>query len=370
MFPTELLKQELDNRGIPYKENQQNLIIRCPVCYFRDGKDKLKLYIHKETGVFHCFRCDSKGNIFKLIKLLNKYYQIDLSPYIDIDVLLTTTYSTKFLSDTLSNIDTETTYKLISEIKKNNQTIKEVIEATKPKSQTNRTIKQVYGYLLKRGISPLFLSHIPYFIGVNPDNQRLFRRFGVFTWFYTNYEARATIKGIEPRYQQSKYSRQQLSDFVFLLPMDKRADNNIVQLVGYNEPEKLKSISLEFDELYIVEGAFDALKLNIYLNKPVISLGGWSKYKNSLIFLKTLSTLFNQFKIGKVIYLFDRDIGYREIVKVSDTIFAYSSYLPFIDEFRFIKFQPANYPHYKDVGDTQSPEELKECLKQSPANLV
>jgi hypothetical protein len=82
------IKTECIKKGIPYKENSKNLIIECPVCKFRDNKpNKIKFYISKEIDkplVFHCFRCQTKGNVFKLQSILKKYYNIDLTNVIEL----------------------------------------------------------------------------------------------------------------------------------------------------------------------------------------------------------------------------------------------------------------------------------------------
>ena len=82
------IKLELEHKGIRFKENDKNLIIECPICKYRDRKpNKIKLYISKEEDkplIFHCFRCGTKGTIFKLSKILKQYYNINISQKFDI----------------------------------------------------------------------------------------------------------------------------------------------------------------------------------------------------------------------------------------------------------------------------------------------
>jgi len=84
----DFIKTELEHKNITFKENDRNLIIECPICKYRDGKpNKIKLYISKEENkplIFHCFRCGTKGTIFKLSKILKQYYKIDISRKFDI----------------------------------------------------------------------------------------------------------------------------------------------------------------------------------------------------------------------------------------------------------------------------------------------
>jgi len=352
----EVLKQEFSKRSIPYKENQINLIVKCPVCFFRDGKEKLKLYIHKETGVFHCFRCGVKGNILKLSKLLNQYYNIDIQTIISIDELIEKSFSIQFLSETLKSIDKESVIQKLNQIKRNNKTLQLIYSELQNKD--TKIEKKVHGYLLKRGIPITLLSQIPYFMGCSP-NSKLYMRFGVMSFFYTNYEARTILPNIEPRYIQSDFKFE--SDFIFLPNRDNQLTKIIDQKLLYVNPEHYSESKIEFEEVYVVEGLFDALKLNLYLNKPVMSLGGWNKYKNSLLFIKMLETLFSTFRINKLIYLFDKDIEFNKIQVVADTILSYKSLLP-IENVYFTKI---NSERYKDVGDIMNPEELKQILKQT-----
>lgn len=64
------LAQLLEDKGIKFRENSSNELImdQCYNC----GRSK-KLYVHKESGLFVCFRCDEKGNG---VKLVAKYLQI------------------------------------------------------------------------------------------------------------------------------------------------------------------------------------------------------------------------------------------------------------------------------------------------------
>ena len=359
MSIAEIIKPLLVQRGIPYKENQHNLIIRCPVCYFRDGKDKLKLYIHKESGVFHCFRCNSKGNLVKLTKLLNKYYQIDLIQFISIDDIFKTTFNTKYLSQLLTSIDTNTIHSFIQQIRKNNPTLQQIITSTS--IEDKKIIGRVYGYLLKRNIPISLLHHLPYFIGTNV-NSPLFCRFGVCSFFYTNYEARTILPNHAPRYLQSPYrSKYNEVDFIFLPHLTHTLQPQINQKELYTTPNIYQDKKVSIEKMYVVEGVFDALKLNLFLNLPVISLGGWGKYKNVLLFLKSISQLFKEFKVGRVVFLFDKDVGESDVCKIADTINCYKSYMPFIENFEFRKFGVSD--RYKDVGDVRSPEELRYLLK-------
>ena len=355
----DILKQEFSKRSIPFKENQTNLIVKCPICYSRDGKEKLKLYIHKETGIFHCFRCGSKGNILKLAQLLDRFYGINLFLYIDIDETIEQSFSTTFLSESLSSIDRQLVIERIKLLRKNNDVLNQV--AQELKSRNDEVEKRVYGYLLKRGIPVTLIRDIPYFIGYNPKS-KLYMRFGVMSFLYTNYEARTILPNIQPKYLQAN-SSQNVTDFIFLTPVQSNGERTLRQKDVYVNPERYVDTNIHFNEFFIVEGLFDALKLNLYLNKPVISLGGWSKYKGSLLFLKMIESLVNKFSIDRLIYLFDSDVKDTEIQKVADTILAYRNYIPTTE----ITFTKVKSDRYKDVGDVESPEELKHLLKQALA---
>jgi len=44
----DIIKRELTDKDIKWKENERELIITCPYC-LQEGKHKLKLYISKEN---------------------------------------------------------------------------------------------------------------------------------------------------------------------------------------------------------------------------------------------------------------------------------------------------------------------------------
>jgi len=100
------IKTQLEHKGIRFKENDKNLIIECPICKYRDRKsNKVKLYISKDEDkplIFHCFRCETKGTIFKLSKILKQYYNINLSQKFDIFEFVELNKN-KILSKSLTN---------------------------------------------------------------------------------------------------------------------------------------------------------------------------------------------------------------------------------------------------------------------------
>jgi hypothetical protein len=350
------LKRELQRRNIPYKENETNLIIKCPVCYHRDNKEKIKLYIHKELGIYHCFRCETKGSIFGLVKLLDKYYNIDLSDVLDISILLDKQFSanlsSKSLSELLKNIskgDEEYKERLRKSLLKE---AKDTIISLKKSQLQSGDVYSYYGYIQKRGIPvSIFKMTIPHSICNNP-NSELYTRIAFPSLFFTNYEARTIISGIEPRYKQKQNTKH--SDLIGYF-------TKINQISFYHSGfRKYESEKLEMEDVYVVEGVFDALKLRILGKKNVISLGGWGKGKKLLLFLKHLSLFFKDFKIHNLKVILDNDVNLEQFEKVV-SFFSYykNSISDIVEEIKIAKFE---YENRKDIGALSSTEELMKAL--------
>lgn len=63
MISTDTVRGILESNDIPYKDKGKDYLIRCLNPDHEDSKPSL--YVHKETGKFHCFSCGFKGNIYK-----------------------------------------------------------------------------------------------------------------------------------------------------------------------------------------------------------------------------------------------------------------------------------------------------------------
>lgn len=60
----------LESKLSPVKVTQKNIVVRCPWCELKVNKSHYHLYISSEAPIFHCFHCEEKGVLAKLLKFL------------------------------------------------------------------------------------------------------------------------------------------------------------------------------------------------------------------------------------------------------------------------------------------------------------
>ena len=58
-YVADLLKE----KGVYYMPSGHDLLIRCLNPDHDDSNPSMR--VHKDTGIYHCFSCGCKGNIFK-----------------------------------------------------------------------------------------------------------------------------------------------------------------------------------------------------------------------------------------------------------------------------------------------------------------
>jgi hypothetical protein len=56
--------EELKKRGVWVGENARQWVVVCPRCSKEKGREYKKFYVSKDEGLFHCFRCETKGRGF------------------------------------------------------------------------------------------------------------------------------------------------------------------------------------------------------------------------------------------------------------------------------------------------------------------
>lgn len=70
------IQEYLDSKGIEHREHKGQLEVRCLFngCDDDSRPNERHLFFDKETGQYHCFKCNEKGNL----KTLTRYYRDDL----------------------------------------------------------------------------------------------------------------------------------------------------------------------------------------------------------------------------------------------------------------------------------------------------
>jgi len=328
----EKLESILSDHGIYTKITSKELITQCPFCQQR-GKDKKKLSINKDTLLWHCFVCGKAGSVFTLQRIFDSF-SISESKFLLDDYIVEhifdpyekkMTYEAyeTFLSDTELDI-----YKSNIE-REHNRNMEELDKYTISGKNPNEIAKKVKNYIQSRSIEPVALDimKIPYYFGVDDI---LKYRFIIPTFFGTNYEARTIIDDAEPRYLKRE-SAFTIPDFLFFF----RKDHYFL----FNQ-DSIEDIVL--DEVYVVEGLFDCLKLFLG-GLDSVSLGGHGNTMIFMFFLKALEKLKN-IKVKKLVFIYDKDLSDELIQKNCDKInFEFSS----LYNLEFHKF---SYKDYKDIG--------------------
>ena len=122
-----------DNLKVISNEGDE-IFCYCPFC----NKGKKHFSINKENGVYHCYKCNSKGNFYQLI------YYLEGVPYYEINSLL---------QEYRENIPLYQLEKIYNEAKvKKQQSIPDWTVNTQPIAHFSSLCNQAKKYLLKRGI--------------------------------------------------------------------------------------------------------------------------------------------------------------------------------------------------------------------------
>jgi len=281
MFPHESLCALLSAFSIPFKENDKNVIVLCPYC-LDEGKRKIKLYIDKQSGIWHCFRCENSGNILKLKEPLVKLG----FPISDVNKIIS-----KFIIHTL----------------KNPKDIKNVesarIAIDKLKDELNEFLRKytidihdsknadVFTFIERRKIDAewfyeRFKRHVKFGTNGYVKDRLIF-----LTYFRTSFNARS-IYSLSPKYIKYHRSSSSIADYV----MYRITDTNTV---------------------VFFEGVFDAIKFihdiesygNIANIGYVGALGGYMNISGLLSFVK-----FMNFKRTKIVIVLDADVDISQVI--------------------------------------------------------
>lgn len=285
----DVLKQELTQRGIYFKETAKDIIVYCPYC-LDEGKEKLKLYISKSAPIFHCFRCNRKGLLI-YSDLLHRLglYEFQMYLYQNID-----------LCDVI-RLSHEDIFELIDQLNEIN--LLELYRKNRLELQITHRDEYLYqraiAYLQKRNIDIHWLNRQQIKFYIDCDiNSRTYGRIVFLTFFGSNYEARTFIQSTI-RYLKHM-TTVPYPDMVLFL-------NNGNTIYNYYAED----VTGNFQTLIFTEGVFDALTLAQY-GFNCCSLGGKVNVIRSIVFVYILRHLCN-ITFDKLVYIFDNDVKEDEI---------------------------------------------------------
>jgi hypothetical protein len=350
MVLIEEISNELQINNIPFKETSNEWIIRCPHC-LEDGKEKLKLYINKSTFLYHCFRCNTKGSILTINRIFNKLKLSNLNLKINKEIAENGQqfyHKEKLLIKIIEEIteellDDSNKIKYLNDMK---NIAKNTINSIKPKNKNVIIQRQIKQYLINRNINPYLLNilKIPHFYGYD-INTPVYLRFGIPTFFMTNYEARIIINDNPIKYLKSPTNKT-IYDFIFIF---------LNKLKYFNPYKNTKQNNLLIDKLYVIEGMFDALSLAVN-NIPTVSMGGYLNTTNVLIFLLIIKLIYN-ININKIIFIYDNDLSYSQLEKIININKMY------FKKIHNIQFTQLNYEKYKDISEIP-PEKILDFIQK------
>ena len=210
----EILDIEKETRSGQY-------ICRCPFC----GKES-HFYINKRTQLFDCKKCGEYGNIYKLLRFLDKTYLLEGATITD--------------SDTITSVREM----LANEIENSEVGLLELPEVKMPVGW--KVLKNSNSYLMGRGITPELCNR--YHMGTT----NMFRK-------YKNYVLIPIYDGGKIRGFIGRYGSKRVPD-------DKLRYNNSIGtefsqlLFGYDE------ITSRTRTVILVEGVFDKIACDKVLN--------------------------------------------------------------------------------------------------------
>ena len=277
-------KDLLEKHHIPYKENDKNIIILCPIC-LQDGKEKIKLYIDKESFIFHCFRCESKGNSKKLYDTLQEFDKFpEYKEFVNELNNLKEEFYINYVSKSveISSIydefqNKESVKNLINIISNLNKITLELMPPHK------FTSKPHLKYLKKRNIEVLY-SNVR-FITDFQVNDKLIIGSGIA--FITDFKSKIIMRNINDKYIKYRY----IVYDVLNSNKDKIFTNSEMYYV--NIPDFITFnlyIPSDILDIYVFEGVFDSLSFyNFLIDRKFEKV--YSK-----MFTKYHESIYNDFK--------------------------------------------------------------------------
>ena len=214
-------KEYLDKKKISYTEKNGELILKCPYneCDDDSRAGEAHCYMEAETGVHHCKKCDSKGNLLTLAK----YFGDNLKNKFD-------KKEKTVKSETLTSEQIEIWHKVLTQ--------------------------EIRSYLNNRGI---------------PDELINKFKLGQGT-FYGNEWITIPVKDINGNYVLIKLRKlpDDISDTPKMLVYPKGAEHQIYNIEAFKESS----------ELFICEGEMDCLVLLANALPAITSTGGCSTFKD------------------------------------------------------------------------------------------
>lgn len=292
-------------------ENDKEYIFKCPLHEDHNHKpNKGHFYVSKENGKFICFKCGVKGtNILKFLvsnyKNLSNIKQEGLQD---------------FLTSTLSLFKKEQQIKIQNQLKQIDLDLdkislyKELINYLSEKTQKRYQSRLIEYFESKRKIyNKKFIKNMIY------DKKIL----------YFNSKDKFSTNLIEQIYGKKIYRDGIVINFNSFDPLNYNSQIRILNhtnikyfnLILHNRPGliNINTINYSFPHiLFIVEGVFDNIKLDYFLNQQtnyiILSMLGKNHYKSFDTLKKFITT--NNINISHMFILLDNDVTKNEMIKL------------------------------------------------------
>jgi len=331
-------------------ENDKEFIFKCPAHEDHNKKpNKGHFYVSKETGNFICFKCGLKGNnILKFLvseyKNLSNIKQENLHEFLTSTLSILNKIETEIKLDELNKINID-----LDEINLHKELIEYLFNKTQRKYQSKiieyfETTRKIYNKNFIKDM--IYNKKILYFNSSDKISVELIQKVynktvfkdGIFINFnsFDNLNYNSQIRIIN--HTNIKYFN--------LIKSSTRHGLINVTTINYNFPYVL----------FIVEGVFDNIKLDYFLNKQtnyiILSMLGKNHYK-SLDTLKDYVTS-NNMNISHLFILLDNDVSKEEMIKIFKEI---NKRIKIPEKNTFIR--EFNNNKYKDLDEMEEKLEIQ-----------
>jgi len=333
----EILKNILSkNFIVSQRSNEKEILIKCPYCGDKNDDHHIKtghfhMYINIDNGSYHCFLCNKSGhNIQQFIKEnKNKFTNRDI-------IILSKLYY-------FNNLDYNKDKIYIINKLEDNKDIKNYINYFYNTFLTNKGLEYLYKRIyIKENDNKEYLQYLI-------QNKIIFP-------FFINKKVKMCKKVKESFIKIIKYNKHgYLIPFTLNIGFQLHFKNNNLRYITFSDKNKLLSNMLllkndKSNNLYIVEGIFDGLKLWNILNKKdnVLITFGKSNISSIILLLKYIQF---DYRYLNFIFAFDNDINYNEYLKIIKRFkYGYS--------FNNIKILKIINKDIKDIGEIISKEQF------------
>ncbi len=351
-------------------ENKEDFIGRCPLCGDSSNPHHGHLYIMKNTGVYHCFRCNETGHVNNLLlreydlessdrnfllseQIKNKNKKLNYNPIDNSSDILD---KENDLMNILTNKDFNLFFSNDDKIKEKYNKVFDLYWKF-----INKRLKGLDKYQKRELIQKQII--IPFY-NIKPQYYNLYKP-GILTnrLFFKHmnkvYSSRQVdnVKELLTKSKQYEKYKFDKSKYVFYIP--KNYNNSYPFLMKDKDMLNVKNI-------WLVEGQFDVIKLYYFLQDTeedyiVMSTNNRGITKNQRKIITNIIKT-NKRNFNKIVWIPDKDvIQDKDFVQYNiDTLnIEINNEVKDINKYNFLIGKMKDNSIFKDIGDFTIKEDLK-----------